>query len=153
MVRRSTSPTFGTLDFEIPDTDVKARVWNLKVENITPGTHTIQCMYEEGGESGTTTLVFTVSEQPETFPTLSSEVPPGLLPYTSEKANHNYFLYVPGEYGVDPQQKWPLLLHLHGLDKLHSSMDIFKEEAPLDNLKDQDCYLVSSAWQQSTAQP
>jgi len=78
-------PAFGTLDFEIPDTDLKARVWNLKVENITPGTHTIQCMYEEGGESGTTTLVFTISEQPETFPTLSSEVFLAFFPIPQKK--------------------------------------------------------------------
>lgn len=128
-------PAFGTLDFDVPDTDMKARAWNLKVENIAPGMHTIQCKWEEGGESGTTTLVFTVSEQQKTFPELSSDVPPGFLPYSSEKANTNYYLYVPGEYGVDPQQKWPLLLYLHGLDKLHSSMDVFKEGAPLDILE------------------
>jgi hypothetical protein len=58
-------PTFGYLDFELPDSDVKyARVWNLMVENITTGGHSVKCTKVEDGVTYTNTYVFTVSEGP-----------------------------------------------------------------------------------------
>jgi hypothetical protein len=93
-------PAFGYLDFDLPGENLYARVWNVMVENITPGTHTVQCTYELDGESGTNIQVITVSEGAETFPTLSTGATPGLQPYSSEEARLDYFLYLPSDYGA-----------------------------------------------------
>jgi predicted esterase len=116
------------------------RMWNLVVENITPGIHTVECHWEDEGESGGTIYNFTVSDQPETFQTLSGNAPARINPYTSEKANLNYLLYLPGEYGVDPERKWPLLLYLHGMDRVNTSVKVLKNDYPLNTLANQDYY-------------
>jgi len=132
---------FGFLDFEPTDADVKyARMWNLMVEHITPGTHIVQCKEKADGETLTREYVFTVSEQPDTFPPLSAEVTPHLQFYTSENANLDYILYVPGEYGMDPQRKWPVLLYLHGMDRVNKSVKVLQNDYPLNALADQDYF-------------
>ena len=40
----------------------------------------------------------------------------------------NYLLYLPGEYGRDPQQKWPLILFLHGSGERGSDLDLLKRQ-------------------------
>jgi predicted peptidase len=133
------SPSFGFQDIEPSEPGEKyIRIWNLMVENIIPGTHTIECKWEDEDESGATTYNFTVSDQPETFPTLSAQAPLRINPYTSEKANIDYLLYIPGEYGMDPQRKWPLLLYLHGMDRVNTSVKVLRNDYPLNTLADQD---------------
>jgi predicted peptidase len=74
---------------------------------------------------------FTVAE-PEVYPVLSSPVSSGQHRYRSEEAGLDYLLYVPDDYGVDPQDKWPLILYLHGLDVgAMNSMDLLEEAIPL----------------------
>ena len=134
-------PAFGYMEIELYDMEWKyARIWNLKVENITPGTHTIQTMWEDQEETIKNTYVFTISDQTETFPTLSTTLPNRLNPYTSEKANLNYLLYIPGEYGVNPERKWPLLIYLHGMSRVNSRVTFLQNDYPLNTLANQDYF-------------
>jgi predicted peptidase len=107
------------------------------VENIAPGTHTIQTEWEESGVSETNSYIFTVSDKPDTFPILSADAAHRLNPYTSEKANLNYLLYIPDEYSVDSDQKWPLLIYLHGMSRVNTSVDVLRNDFPLNTLANQ----------------
>jgi dienelactone hydrolase len=40
----------------------------------------------------------------------------------------NYLLYLPGAYGKDPKQKWPLILYLHGRDQRGSDFTALKSQ-------------------------
>jgi predicted peptidase len=102
--------------------------------------HIVECKEEENGVTYTGDFVFTVSDQPETFPALSAEAPHRIHPYTSEKANLNYLLYIPGEYGVDPERKWPLLVYLHGMDRVNKSVTLLQNDYPLSTLTNQDYF-------------
>jgi hypothetical protein len=108
------------------------------VENIMPGTHTIECKWQDDGESDATTYDFTVSDQPETFPTVSGKVTPRIQFYTSEKANLDYLLYVLGEYKENPERQWPVLLYLHGMDRVNKSVQVLRNDYPLNRLESQD---------------
>lgn len=135
-------PAFGYLETDLYDSEWKyVRLWNLMVENLTTGTHTIQTVWEHPSE-GTfkSSYVFTVSEQLENFPTLSAKATLGINPYTSEKVKLNYLLYLPGEYGVDPDRKWPLLIYLHGMTRVNTSVKVLKNDYPLNSLADQDFF-------------
>jgi predicted esterase len=132
------TPSFGFLD--VPPSEPgeqNLRIWNVMVENVTPGTHTIECRWEDEGESGASTFKVTVSDQSETFPTLSATVTPRMQFYTSEGAGLNYILYTPDEYGVDAQRKWPLLLYLHGMSRVNTSVNVLQNDYPLNTLADQ----------------
>jgi predicted peptidase len=48
----------------------------------------------------------------------------------------NYLLYLPGDYGKDPQQKWPLILFLHGSGERGSDLELLKNQ-PLPKTLDQ----------------
>jgi predicted esterase len=134
-------PAFGYMEIELEESEWKyARIWNLKVENIIPGTHTIQTVWEDAEVSENSTFIFTVSDKPETFPTLSAAALPHLNPYTSEKANLNYLLYIPGEYGLNPERKWPLLIYLHGMDRVNTSVKVLRNDYPLNTLENQDYF-------------
>jgi predicted esterase len=135
-------PTFGFIETEAYGYEEKyLRMWNLKIENIKPGLHTIVCVSESNSEdSRTFTYNFTVSDKSETFPILSEEVFPYIQLYTSEKANLNYVIYIPGEYGVNPKREWPLILYLHGGDRVNSSVRILKNEYLLSTLEHQDYF-------------
>ena len=62
---------------------------------------------------------------------------PGQHPYSTEvkieTADHkpqtvqvNFLLYLPDSYGQDPQQKWPLILFLHGRGERGNNLDLLK---------------------------
>lgn len=132
-------PAFGYMEIDLYGSEWKyARIWNLMVDNISPGKHTIWTVWEAGDETHTDTYVFTVAEKPETFPTLSTEVISGLQFHTSEKANLNYILYIPIDYGENPAQNWPLLIYLHSMDRVNTSVEVLKNDYPLNTLADQD---------------
>ena len=57
----------------------------------------------------------------------------GHIPGTVEV---NYLLYLPGDYGEDPQQKWPLILFLHGSGERGSDLELLKRQ-PLPKTLDQ----------------
>ena len=132
-------PAFGYMEIELYETEWKyARIWNLIVNNITPGIHTIQTIWEEADETQTNTYIFTIADKQETYSTLSTEVTSGLQFHTSEKANLNYILYIPRDYGENPAQNWPLLIYLHGIDRVNTSLEVLKNDYPLNVLDDQD---------------
>jgi predicted esterase len=132
-------PAFGYMEVELSDAEWKyARIWNLMVDNISPGRHTIQTVWEDSDETQTNTYVFTVADKPETFSTLSTEVAPRLQFHTSEEANLNYILYIPRDYGENSAKKWPLLIYLHGMDKVNTSVEVLKNDYPLNALDAQD---------------
>jgi len=134
-------PAFSYIEIELYESEWKyARIWNLKVENITPGMHTIQTVWEDSEVSENSTYVFTVSDKSETFPTLSAKAPYSINPYTSEKANLNYLLYLPGEYGVNSERTWPLLIYLHGMDRVNTSVRVLRNDYPLNTLETQDYF-------------
>jgi predicted esterase len=132
-------PAFGYMEIELNEAEWKyARIWNLMVDNISLGIHTIQTVWEDGDETQTNTYVFTVAEKPETFPTLSTEAISGPQFHTSEIANINYILYIPSNYGENSAQKWPVLIYLHGMDRVNTSVEVLKNDYPLNALDDQD---------------
>lgn len=53
---------FGYLDFELPESELTARVVNAVVENISAGNHTIECGVVDEGVSYSNEWLFTVSE-------------------------------------------------------------------------------------------
>ena len=69
---------------------------------------------------------------------LSSEAPHGINAYRSTQAKLDYLLYLPGDYGVDPEVKWPLLIYLHGMDRVNKSVNVLHNAYPLSALIDKD---------------
>jgi predicted esterase len=137
--------SFGSLDFTAWEGS-KARSWNVMVESISPGTHTLQCRHEYEDVAYESNWVITVPDETETYPKLSAAVVPGHQPFTSEKAKLNYFIYIPDEYGSESQEKWPLILSLHGLDQgVMNSMELLEESllTPPENWDDFPFIIVS----------
>jgi len=136
-------PSFGYVETDDTDGETKyVRMWNLKVENLQPGNHSVVCAkdYEGEDDDGTTIWNFSVFDGPEKFPVLSEEIVPRVQLYSSEKANLNYVMYIPGEYGVNPEREWPLLLYLHGMDRVNSTVRILKNDYLLSRLENQDLF-------------
>ena len=130
-------PTFNYLDTELPGDPTKGlRMWNLMVDHITPGTHIIQCKRELDGSMYTSTFEIKVSEKQGNYPALSSGANPRIHPYTTENGEVNYLLYVPDEYGADPQEKWPLLVYLHGRSRVYGDVLALEDDHPLNTLSD-----------------
>jgi predicted esterase len=135
-------PSFGFIEVETDGyyDEQFLRMWNLQVENIQLGDHSIVCKLEEGDEPSIRTYKFTVFEGRETFPVLSEEIVPRVQLYSSEKANLNYVMYIPGKYGVNPEREWPLILYLHGGDRVNSTVRILKNDYLLSKLQNQDYF-------------
>jgi predicted peptidase len=74
---------------------------------------------------------------PQTYPTLSSTVSPGQHPYSSRAARVNFLLYLPYEYGKDPQREWPLILYLHGASAIGYDLEALKKKGLPEMLEDQ----------------
>jgi poly(3-hydroxybutyrate) depolymerase len=135
-------PLFGYIDDDTGGSGEEKylRVWNLLVENITAGSHTIQCIQGNEGETDTRTYHLQVSAQPEIYPSLEIDAPHHINPYTSEKANINYLLYLPSEYGENPEREWPLLIYLHGMTRVNTSVNLLRNDYPLKTLAEQDYF-------------
>jgi predicted peptidase len=56
--------------------------------------------------------------------TFEMEVSPGS---GDQKVRLNYLLFLPGDYGADPHQKWPLILFLHGLGETGDNLEMLKK--------------------------
>ena len=118
---------FGTFDQDDEiDGPVKVRMWNVVLDQLTPGTHTLRYLFDEFGEYDVTWIFTVVGAQ--TYPTLSSIVSPGQHPYTSPSAGLNFLLYLPDEYGKDPQREWPLILYFHGTGDKGYDLEALKEQ-------------------------
>ena len=132
---------FGFIDTDYPEPEAKyLRMWNLSIENISPGVHTIECWNQEEGVTGSGSYSFTVSEQPETFPSLTSDVNQRIQILSAENSKLNFVLYVPGEYGKDPEREWPLMVVLHGMDRVNKSVTLLQNDFPFDKLANQDYF-------------
>jgi len=59
----------------------------------------------------------------------SSTVETGQRAFFSEKAQRGYLLFLPAEYGKDPQKQWPLILSLHSAGTRASNIEYLKYEA------------------------
>ena len=62
-------------------------------------------------------------------PIPSSTIETGQHAFFSEKAQRNYLLFLPANYGKDPQKQWSLILSLHGSGTRGKNVDLLKYEA------------------------
>ena len=143
---------FGWQEVDMPEmgSNVKSRVYVVYLENLTPGQHTFRefTVMENPVDAGFAVFQagvyeqvvnFTVAE-PEIYPTLTSTINTGQHRYRSEESGFDYLLYVPDDYGVDPQQKWPLILYLHGMIQLNNTLDSLEVNSLPGMLKSQGDY-------------
>lgn len=143
---------FGWEDQDYPEmgANAKSRFIVLYLENLTQGQHTFRVLMsmETPVDTGSEVMQpgiqehivnFTVAE-PEIYPTLSSTVSTGQHRYRSEESGFDYLLYVPDDYGVDSQQKWPLILYLHGMTQLNNTLDSLEVDTLPALLKNQGDY-------------
>ncbi len=121
--------------------DNRSRDWIITLKNLAPGGHTFRYSWtsevaiDDGFnvyQPGTYEQVvnFTVLEK-AVYPIFSPNVDIGQHPYTSEKAQLDFLLYLPSSYGKDPQQKWPLIVYLHAAPLRGATLDLLKKEEPL----------------------
>jgi len=115
----------------------RMRRWKIAVENLSLGAHTLRYVIsrvDNSQEPLDVTWAFTVGDpvsqvtssptsESIIYPTLSSIVVAGQHPYTSEKSKLNFLLYLPANYEMDTQQKWPLILFLHGSGERGNNLD------------------------------
>ena len=128
-------------DFVAKGEHNKQRAWIITLKDLSPGEHTLRQLWtsdiavDDGWniyQPGTYEQVvnFTVLEK-EVHPTFSSQVTTGQNPYTSEKAQLDFLLYLPSDYGKEPQQEWPLIVYLHGAHLRGATLELLMEEEPL----------------------
>jgi pimeloyl-ACP methyl ester carboxylesterase len=121
--------------------DNKSRDLVITLKNLTPGEHTFRYLLILGNDvndgwnvyqPGTYEQVvnFTVLEK-IIYPHLSSSANIGQNPYSSEKAGLDFLLYLPSDYGKDPQQKWPLIVYLHPAPLRGATLELLKKDEPL----------------------
>lgn len=126
-------------DFLAKGENNKQRAWIITLKNLSPGKHTLRQVWtsdiaiDDGWnvyQPGTyeKDVHFTVLEKP-VYPTISSTVNSGQHPFTSEKAQLDFLLYLPDDYGKDPQQEWPLIVYLHGAPLRGSTLDLLRKES------------------------
>ena len=115
----------------------KQRVWIITLKNLSPGEHTFRRVWtseialDDGWDiyqPGTyeQQVNFTVLEK-AVYPTISSTVNSGQHPFTSEKAQLDFLLYLPDDYEKDSQQEWPLIVYLHGAPLRGSTLDLLRK--------------------------
>jgi len=111
-------PAFGTIDFVHERTGLFMRAYDVVLVSSDPITLTEKDSGGVAGEdsfSDTTLLVFESPTTEDLIQPLSSAAElPGQHPYTSEKTGFQLLLYLPGDYGKETGQTWPLILYLHG---------------------------------------
>jgi hypothetical protein len=128
------------LDFFDPEsaTEITYRSWNVILKNLSAGRHTIRFSFstevsiEDGWDiypPGRYEYIanMTVTEKPN-YPTLSSAANPGQHAFTSQKANLDFLLYLPEDYGKEPETKWPLIIYLHDAEWRGTSPEILRGE-------------------------
>lgn len=122
-------PAFGTIDVKHPMVGTM-RHYNLVIVANQPGKITLNEKTELQGEIGEWTTTYTfLPPDPESTNYLRLK--------TSEQAKLSYLLYLPEAYGKDPQQKWPLILYLHGLYSQGTDLSLIEREPLPKQLKTQ----------------
>jgi hypothetical protein len=130
--------------------NVKNRFIILYLENLTQGQHTfkVELSMETPVDTGFGVnqpgvqehIVNFMVAEPVIYPILSLPVSTGQHRYRSEESGFDFLLYVPDDYGVDPQQKWPLILYLHGMIQLNNTLDSLEVDTLPEMLKDHGDY-------------
>jgi predicted peptidase len=113
-------------------------VWIITLKNLSPGKHTLRRswtwdlavddgfnIYQPGRYEHV--VNFNVLEK-AVYPIFSSTADIGQHPYTSEKAQLDFLLYLPSDYGKDPQQEWPVIVYLHGAPLRGATLELLMEE-------------------------
>src|SRR4029079_13721099 len=59
-----------------------------------------------------------------------SQSPQSFSKQVTKTLSARYLLYLPKEYGKDPQQKWPLVLFLHGSGESGDDLEKVKTHGP-----------------------
>jgi hypothetical protein len=110
-------PAFGTIDFIHQQSGLYMRAYNVALISTDPITLTT---HDVGTVSGDTTesvmlVAFKPAAVDDPIQPLSTAVGRlGQHPYSSQETSFDLLLYLPDEYGKDPQVTWPLILFLHG---------------------------------------
>jgi hypothetical protein len=110
-------PAFGTIDFIHQQSGLYMRAYNIALIGTDPITLTTHDVGTVQGETADTVLfiAFKPAAAVDPIQTLSTAVGRlGQHPYSSQKTSFDLLLYLPDEYGKDPQITWPLILFLHG---------------------------------------
>jgi predicted esterase len=118
--------------------NVKVRSWLINVKHLVEGQHTLRYTWSASQavddgmniyQPGTYEQIVNFSVlEPETYPEFSAEGLSGQHAYTSQKSQLNFLLYLPSDYGKDPQSVWPMLVFLHDNYVRGGPPDLLKEE-------------------------
>lgn len=141
---------FSWVESDLPEIgpNMKRRNWFINLIDPSLGQHSFryawstETLIDFGGgdvfQPGTYEHVvnFTVVER-EVYPTLPSTVSIGQHRYRSEEAGLDYLLYVPEDYGQEPQKPWPLILYLHGGDRRNATLTLLENDFLPSTLKKQ----------------
>jgi hypothetical protein len=125
-------------DFPQHGEDNKSRTWVITLKNLSPGQHTLRQSWtsDQAVDDGFNTyqpgryehvVNFNVLEK-AVYPLFSSNANVGQHPYTSEKAQLDFLLYLPSDYGKEPQQEWPVIVYLHGALLRGATLELLMEE-------------------------
>jgi hypothetical protein len=119
----------------------KSRLWLIDLKNISPGAHVLQLtqtfetevddgfkVYQPG--SHVHVVHFNVLKK-KVYPRLTKNAMIGQNPFSSQAANLDFLLYLPRDYGKDPQKEWPMIVYLHGAPLRGSTLELLKEAEPL----------------------
>jgi acetyl esterase/lipase len=131
---------FGTVDFVHQQSGFAMRAYNLALQRSQPAEVTVVDKgILDGKEFGYAVIISfepAAAAQDPIQPLSSAAERPGQHPYRSEKTSFELLLYLPDEYGKDPQQTWPLILFLHGEPNV-TSLDQVRTEPLAVQLDDQ----------------
>jgi hypothetical protein len=125
-------------DYPVHGEANKSRQWFISLKKFNPGKHNLRLSWtsKTAVDDGINTyqpgtyaheVKFTILEK-TAYPALPSTPAVGQHPYTSQKAGLDFLLYLPGDYGKDPQREWPLVVYLHGVQLRGATLDLLREE-------------------------
>ena len=108
---------FVIIDFIHQQTGLYMRAYNIALtgtDPITLTTHDVGTVYSDTVES-VMIIAFEPAAVDDPIQPLSTATERmGQHPYSSQETSFDLLLYLPDEYGKDPQVPWPLILFLHG---------------------------------------
>jgi predicted esterase len=123
-------PAFGTIDFIHPQSGLYMRAYNVALTSTDPITLTTHDVGTVSGETADSVLLIAfkpaaVDDPIQPLSTATDRL--GQHPYSSQETSFDLLLYLPDEYGKNPQVTWPLILFLHGGSNI-TSLDWVRTE-------------------------